>query len=175
MRDLWWSILREQISCFFHSNSMPTLLLQETGNQFFVTSPWKKCVSVEKHLYDQVINFGWKWERESKGSAMRISVGSRIGSAISVNANEFTERTNKERLRSRSHDATHFLMHFKSSPLLSLRVSRRSIENSRYKAIQDMWSGNACPSWHGTPTVRWWLTPKWTKACVWCCSEGISL
>ena len=52
MRALWASILCEQYCSFFHANSMPTLLLQETGNRFCVTSPWKKCVSVEKVHYE---------------------------------------------------------------------------------------------------------------------------
>ena len=51
LRALWASILREQYCSFFHANSMPTLSLQETGNRFCVTSPWKKCVSVEKVIF----------------------------------------------------------------------------------------------------------------------------
>ena len=51
LRALWASILHEQYCSFFHANSMPTLSLQETGNRFCVTSPWKKCVSVEKVIF----------------------------------------------------------------------------------------------------------------------------
>ena len=58
----------------------------------------------EEYFYDQVINFVCNGtESRTEVSVIRISVGSRIGTAISVNATELTERggreANKERLR----------------------------------------------------------------------------
>ena len=48
MRDLWSSILRDQISGFFHANMHTYIITPRNREPVSSVKPWKKCVSVEK-------------------------------------------------------------------------------------------------------------------------------